>query len=90
MLRIAVFALALFAAVPARAQEAPSDLPDTPVARVFRAWLRAINSGDSASAREFAIQHGARDPDDIASVQRAIRAILMEGEELRGCRIEQW
>jgi len=90
MLRVAVLAMLLLAAAPARAQEAPSDLPDTPVARVFRAWLRAINAGDSASAREFALQHEARNPEDTAGVRRAIRDVLMEGRDIRGSRIEQW
>jgi hypothetical protein len=59
MLRTAVLALLLFAAAPARAQDAPSDLPDTPVALVFRAWLRAVNSGDSALAHEQALRYEA-------------------------------
>lgn len=90
MLRTAVLALLLFAAAPARAQDAPSDLPDTPVALVFRAWLRAVNSGDSALAHEQALRYEAENPNEPANVLAATRRLLQVGRQLGRVGVEGW
>lgn len=88
MLRTAVMAL-LLAASPALAQEAPADLPDTPVAGVFRSWIRAVNARDSSLAHEHAVRYEA-DPNDPVGVLRSTLRVLSVGRQSGGLSVERW
>jgi len=90
MPRSAILALLLILPLPAPAQEAPSNLPDTPVARIFRSWLRAVNSRDSALAREQVLRYETRTPGDSAAVVAATRRMLRIGRQSGGFSVEEW
>jgi len=88
MRRLTTAALLLCLAAPLAAQDAPT-LPDEPVARVFREWLRAVNSGDSAVIRAYAVQYEAERPDDPASVAEAVAAITNVAQRSGGLTVRQ-
>ncbi len=87
MSRLLAAALCFALAAPISAQDAPPDLPDAPVATVFRAWLRAVNSRDTALIRDYAIRYEAERPEDPASVAEAVDAILNVATRSGGLRV---
>ncbi len=90
MRRILTAVLLACLATPLRAQEPATDLPDTPVARVFREWLRVVNARDSAAIRAYAIRYEAERPNDPASVDEAVAAITNVAEQSGGLTLLQW
>jgi CubicO group peptidase (beta-lactamase class C family) len=88
MARMTVLALALALATgqPVPAQT-PADLPDTPAAAVFREWLRAVNSGDTAVIRAYAVRYEAEQPHDPESVGRTVQMILRVARQSGGVRV---
>ncbi|MFN0120890.1 MAG: hypothetical protein ACKV2V_10340 [Blastocatellia bacterium] len=63
MKRITLLLIGLFLLAPTPAftrETAPAQLPDTPVARVMEAYLRAFNTGSVTALEEFHARHDAR------------------------------
>mgnify|MGYP001193020356 CR=1 FL=1 len=67
-----------------RAQTPASALPDTPAGRMVQAWLRAVNSGDTALVRDYARRYEAASPDDTAQVGDVMAQILEVRRRTRG------
>jgi len=88
MRRLLTVALITCLAVPLRAQDAPP-LPDTPAAQVFREWLRAVNSRDSAVIRAYAVAYEAERPGDAASVADAAQHVANVAEQSGGLTVER-
>lgn len=86
---IAALAVTLSLALPAPAQHTDS-LPDSPAARVFREWLRAVNSRDTAAVRAYARRYEAERPDDPASVQETVDNIMDVVRQSGGMRLVKW
>jgi len=86
-----IAACALLAAIAAHpTPQSPDSLPASPAATVFREWLRAVNSRDTAVIRAYALGYEAERPDDPASVQEAVDNILGVARQSGGLRLVQW
>lgn len=59
-------------------------LPDTPAGLLLQAWLRAVNSGDTALVRDYARRYEAENPADTTQVNDVMAQILGLGQRSRG------
>jgi D-alanyl-D-alanine carboxypeptidase len=88
MKRQLVAILLMVLAPAARAQSTSGvTLPDSPAGRLVQAWLQAVNSGDTALVRDYAIRYEAENPADSAQVRDVVEQILGLRERTRGVRL---
>jgi len=81
-----LFAILLMVLAPsARAQSTSGvPLPESPAGRLVQAWLRAVNSGDSALVSDYARRYEAENPADTTQVRDVVDQILGFRERTNG------
>jgi CubicO group peptidase (beta-lactamase class C family) len=78
------FAIALTITMTRTAVAQSVSLPDTPAGRLVRAWIEAVNSGDTALVREYARRYEAENPADTVQVREVMDQLLKLREDTKG------
>lgn len=69
------------------AQTPGPSLPQTPAGQMVQAWLRAVNSGDTALVRDYARRYEVENPADTAQVAQVTSQILGFRQRTGGVRL---